>query len=78
MTTRLQSIVCIEPDCYEIRLEQPGTSEALVFVFRIDRQPFESLHTSVEFREYVKYFDGKHPLIEAVLQVHRARQRELP
>ena len=80
MTSQLNAIVRNAPGQYTVHLELLGTSRRLSFDFTVDTaQGIERVNWSDDFAAHMGQNLGPtSPLLEAVLQFHRAGKIELP
>jgi hypothetical protein len=80
MTTKLTSIEYRSPGRYEVRLHDTDTGNTSVFDFEVDvHQNIEFVKPGDAFAAHVRSELARvSPVIQAVLQFHRARKIELP
>jgi len=78
MSTTLASISCTAPNVYEVVLEMRQGGTAL-FEFEVESGDIEVVKWSPQFAAYMQQNLGPaSPLLEAILQFHRARRVEFP
>jgi hypothetical protein len=78
MSTTLFSISCTAPDVYEVVLEMQNGRSA-IFKFEVESRDIDVVKWSSQFAAYMQQNLGPaSPLLEAILQFHRARRVEFP
>ena len=78
MNTKLASIICRASSLYDVVLETPGIGTT-VFTFEVESGDIEVVKWSSQFAAYMQQNLGPaSPLLEAILQFHRARRVAFP